>query len=157
MKEYLKIKDCCIGPGHPCYVVAEMSANHNQSFDDAVKIIEAAKYAGANAIKLQTYTPDTLTIDCNNKYFQIRDGIWEGRSLYELYGQAYTPWEWHLRLKEIADSLSLDIFSTPFDVTAVDFLWSLRTASVSKPSCAVTNTAFGLCKGWPGKSSMTIS
>jgi pseudaminic acid synthase len=122
MNAYLKIKDGYIGPGHPCYVVAEMSANHNQSFDDAVKIIEAAKYAGANAIKLQTYTPDTLTIDCNSKYFQISGGIWEGRSLYELYGEAYTPWEWHLRLKEIADSLNLDIFSTPFDVTAVDFL-----------------------------------
>ena len=122
MNAYIQIKNRRIGAGYPCYVVAEMSANHNQSFDDAVKIIEAAKYAGANAIKLQTYTPDTLTIDCDSEYFQINAGIWEGRNLYELYGDAYTPWEWQPRLKKIADTLGMDLFSTPFDTTAVDFL-----------------------------------
>ena len=122
MTAYVKIKNRRIGPGYPCYVVAEMSANHNQSFDDAVKIIEAAKDAGADAIKLQTYTPDTLTIDSDGEYFQISGGIWEGRNLYELYGEAYTPWEWQPKLKKIADKLGMDLFSTPFDFTAVDFL-----------------------------------
>jgi N-acetylneuraminate synthase len=100
-----------------------MSANHNHDFEQAVKIIEAAKDAGADAIKLQTYTPDTLTIDCANEYFQIDKGsIWEGRKLYELYREAYTPWEWQPKLKKIADRLGIDLFSTPFDATAVDFL-----------------------------------
>ncbi len=80
-----------IGPGHPVYVIAEMSANHNQSFEQAARIIEAAKEAGADAIKLQTYTPDTITIDCDNEYFRIKGTIWEGRTLYELYAEAYTP------------------------------------------------------------------
>ena len=122
MDAYVKIKSRRIGPGYPCYVVAEMSANHNQSYEDAVKIIEAAKDAGADAIKIQTYTPDTLTIDCDNEYFKISGGLWEGRNLYELYGEAFTPWEWQPKFKEIADRLNLDIFSTPFDATAVDFL-----------------------------------
>ena len=104
-----------------------MSANHGQDFEQAIKIIEAAKAAGADAIKLQTYTPDTLTINCNNEYFQIGKGtIWEGRNLYELYGEAYTPWDWQPKLKEIADQLDLDLFSTPFDDSAVDFLEKLN-------------------------------
>jgi N-acetylneuraminate synthase len=104
-------------------MVAELSANHNQDFDQAVQLIHAAKEAGADAIKLQTYTPDTLTIDCNNEYFRIEKGtIWEGQSLYDLYGEAYTPWEWQPKLKRIANDLGLDLFSTPFDSTAVDFL-----------------------------------
>jgi pseudaminic acid synthase len=103
-----------------------MSANHNHDFEQAVKIIEAAKDAGADAIKLQTYTPDTMTIDAHNEFFQITGTIWEGRNLYELYGEAYTPWEWQPRLKEVADNLGLDFFSTPFDSTAVDFLEELE-------------------------------
>jgi N-acetylneuraminate synthase len=100
-----------------------MSANHNQDFDQAVKIIEAAKDAGADAIKLQTYTPDTMTIDCDNDHFRIGKGtIWGGKNLYQLYSEAYTPWEWQPRLKEVANNLGLDLFSTPFDPTAVDFL-----------------------------------
>ena len=100
-----------------------MSANHNQDFDQAVRIIEAVKEAGADAIKLQTYTPDTMTINCDNGYFRIGKGtIWEGRNLYDLYGEAYTPWNWQPRLKEIANGMGLDLFSTPFDETAVDFL-----------------------------------
>jgi N-acetylneuraminate synthase len=123
MNHHIKIKDHRIGQGYPIYIVAEMSANHNQNFDEAAKIIETAKNAGADAIKLQTYTPDTLTIDCDNKYFQIDKGtLWEGRKLYDLYSEAYTPWEWQPKLKELADKLHIDFFSTPFDTTAVDFL-----------------------------------
>jgi len=112
-----------IGPDTSAYIIAEMSANHNQDFDAAVRILHAAKESGADAVKLQTYTPDTLTIDCHNEYFRIGKGtIWEGKNLYALYGEAYTPWEWQPKLKAMADDLGLDLFSTPFDKTAVDFL-----------------------------------
>src|SRR5579863_7862266 len=112
-----------IGAGHPAYVVAEVSANHHQNFDEAVKIIRAAKDAGADAIKLQTYTADTITIACDRKEFRLASGtIWDGATLYELYGQAYTRWEWQPRLKEVANDPGMDLFSTPFDDTAVDFL-----------------------------------
>ena len=121
MKE-VTIHDRKIYPGHPTYIIAEMSANHNQDFHKAVKIIESAKEAGANAVKLQTYTPDTITINCDNDYFRIKGTSWEGKSLYELYGEAYTPWEWQPKLKKIANDLGMDLFSTPFDHTAVDFL-----------------------------------
>lgn len=120
---YIFVNNRRIGSGYPVYIVAEMSANHGQDFEQAVKIIEAAKEAGADAIKIQTYTPDTLTINCNNEYFQIGKGtLWEGRNFYDLYGEAYTPWDWQPKLKEIANQLGLDLFSTPFDETAVDFL-----------------------------------
>lgn len=112
-----------IGDGYPCYIIAEISANHNQDFDQAVQLIRAAKEAGADAIKLQTYTPDTITIDCRNEYFSIHKGtLWEGKNLYQLYSEAYMPWEWQPKLKTIATDLGLDLFSTPFDFTAVDFL-----------------------------------
>ena len=112
-----------IGLGVASYIVAELSANHNQSYDEAVRLVQAAKEAGADAIKLQTYTPDTITLNCSNEYFKIGKGtIWEGRSLYDLYGEAYTPWEWQPKLKKIANDLGMDLFSTPFDFTAVDFL-----------------------------------
>jgi pseudaminic acid synthase len=112
-----------IGSGHPVYIVAEMSANHHQNFEEAVRIVHAAKEAGADAVKLQTYTPDTLTIDCDDNWFRIGGGtIWEGQRLYDLYAQACTPWEWHEALSQIAAALELDLFSTPFDETAVDFL-----------------------------------
>jgi pseudaminic acid synthase len=119
----IKIGKRQVGAGHPAYLVAEMSANHGQSFDRAVQIVKAAKEAGADAIKLQTYTPDTLTIDSHNEWFQIGKGtIWEGRNLYELYGEACTPWAWQPKLKAMADELGMDCFSTPFDPKAVDFL-----------------------------------
>jgi N-acetylneuraminate synthase len=112
-----------IGPSAPCYIIAEMSANHCHSFDKAVEIIRAASDAGADAVKLQTYTPDTITIDCANEYFQIGKGtIWEGKNLYQLYGEACTPWDWQPKLKTVADELGLDCFSSPFDCSAVDFL-----------------------------------
>jgi len=111
-----------IGRGHFVYIIAEMSANHGQEYKEAVKIIHAARDAGADAIKLQTYTPDTMTIDCSNEYFRIKGTIWEGRNLYGLYKEAYTPWEWQPKLKQVANDLGMDLFSTPFDETAVDFL-----------------------------------
>ena len=122
MLRYIEINHRRIGSGEPVYIVAEMSANHNQDYDQAVRIIHAAKAAGADAVKLQTYTPDTLTIDCDNEYFTIKGTIWEGRKLFDLYGEAYTPWEWQPKLKKIADEIGIDLFSTPFDATAVDFL-----------------------------------
>lgn len=115
-----------IGPGEPTYLVAEVSANHGGSFDQAVSIIQAAKQAGADAIKLQTYTPDTMTIRCRNEHFQIKGTVWEGANLYELYGRAFTPWEWQPELQTIAHELGLDFFSTPFDETAVEFLERLQ-------------------------------
>ncbi len=118
----IQIGERRIGPGYPVYVVAEVSANHGQSFDRAVEIIKAAKEAGADAVKIQTYTPDTITIDCDNKYFMIKGTIWKGKNLYKLYGEAYTPWKWQPKLKKIADKLGIDLFSTPFDFSAVDFL-----------------------------------
>ena len=115
-----------IGVSQDCYIIAEMSANHNQDFDAACKIIYAMKESGADAVKLQTYTPDTLTIDCDREEFLIGEGtIWEGRKLYDLYGEAYTPWEWHPKLFDLASELGMDCFSSPFDKTAVDFLEDL--------------------------------
>jgi pseudaminic acid synthase len=125
MDNYLTINSRRIGPGEPAYLVAEMSANHHQEFGQAVKVLEAAKKAGADAIKLQTYTPDTLTISSQQEYFRITGTIWEGRTLHDLYREAYMRWEWQPKLKEVADALGLDFFSTPFDFTAVDFLEQL--------------------------------
>lgn len=123
MNHFLKIGRRKIGKTYPVYIIGELSANHNQDFEQAVQLIHAAKDAGADAIKLQTYTPDTLTIDCDNEYFRIGKGtIWEGKNLYQLYKEAYTPWEWQPKLKAIANDLGMDLFSTPFDFTAVDFL-----------------------------------
>lgn len=104
------------------YIIAEMSANHAGSLDRAKEIIHAAKEAGADCIKIQTYTPDTITIDCDNEYFHIDNGTWAGENLYHLYEKAYTPWEWQKELKAEAEKLGIDFFSTPFDKTAVDFL-----------------------------------
>lgn len=122
MNQTIEINGRKIGSEATVYIIAEMSANHSQNFEQAVKILETAKQVGADAIKLQTYTPDTLTIDCDNEYFRIKGTIWEGKNLYDLYGEAYTPWDWQPKLKEIAEGLGLDLFSTPFDHTAVDFL-----------------------------------
>ncbi|HIQ89874.1 TPA: pseudaminic acid synthase [Candidatus Galligastranaerophilus faecipullorum] len=107
------------------YIIAEMSANHCGDKELAKKIIKAAKDSGADAIKLQTYTADTLTIDCKNEYFHIKEGLWEGRYLYDLYKEACTPWEWQKELKNYADKIGIELFSTPFDKTSVDFLESI--------------------------------
>lgn len=122
MSHTINISGRQIGPGHPCFIIAEMSANHNHDFDAAVRILHAAKEAGADAIKIQTYTADTLTIACDAPPFQIKGGPWAGQTLHALYQQAYTPWDWQPKLKKIADDIGLIFFSTPFDATAVDFI-----------------------------------
>lgn len=104
------------------YIIAEMSGNHAGKIENAKRIIQAAKEAGADCVKIQTYTPDTITMDCDNEYFRLQGGAWNGKNLYQLYGQAYTPWEWQPELKEEAQKVGIDFFSTPFDKTAVDFL-----------------------------------
>ena len=112
-----------VGLGRPVYIIAEISANHNQSYDQAVRIIHAAKQSGADAVKLQTYTADTITIASSRKEFRIGGGtLWDGRNLHDLYGEACTPWEWQPRLKKVAEDLGMDLFSSAFDSTAVDFL-----------------------------------
>jgi pseudaminic acid synthase len=111
-----------IGPGSPTYIIAELSANHGQELGAALQLVEAAAKAGADAVKLQTYTPDTLTIPCDNAHFRIDGTLWHGKTLYELYGEAYTPWEWLPELQAAANRHGLDLFSTPFDASAVEFL-----------------------------------
>lgn len=123
---FIEINGRRIGQGYPAYLIAEMSANHNQYFDHAVQILKAAHAAGADAVKLQTYTADTLTIDSDAPPFQIRGGPWGGRRLYDLYQEAYTPWEWHPKLGRLAADLGIALFSTPFDDTAVDLLESMN-------------------------------
>ncbi len=112
-----------IGAGHPVFIVAELSANHNGDFEQAVALLNAAKEAGADAVKVQTYTPDTLTLDSSKEYFQVRGAtLWDGQTLYALYAKAYMPWEWQPKLQTVARSLGLEFFSAAFDPTAVDFL-----------------------------------
>jgi pseudaminic acid synthase len=122
----VKIGNRFVGPGHPVYIVAELSANHRQDYDEAVRLIHAAREAGADAVKLQTYTPDTMTIDCNSEPFCHGKGsLWKDRSLYELYKEAYMPWEWQPKLLRLARELDIDFFSTAYDATSVDFLETL--------------------------------
>jgi len=122
MKE-VKIGKSKIGSGNKVFIIAELSANHNQDYDLAVKSIKAMKEAGADAVKVQTYTADTITLDSDKKYFQVNQGtIWDGVTLHQLYKQAYTPWEWQPKLKKVAEDLGLVFFSTPFDFSSVDFL-----------------------------------
>ena len=123
----IKIGNREIGAGHPPFVIAEMSGNHNQSLERALEIVEAAARTGAHALKIQTYTPDTMTLDLDEREFHISDpnSLWSGTSLYKLYGEAYTPWEWHKPIFDRARELGIIAFSTPFDDTAVDFLESL--------------------------------
>lgn len=123
----MKIGNYNIGGENPCFIIAELSANHNGDLNIAIETIRAARRAGADAIKLQTYTPDTLTINCKNDYFKIEEGtLWDGKTLYELYNEAYTPWEWHPKLFEVAVEEGIICFSSPFDKTAVDFLEKLN-------------------------------
>ncbi|WP_324024719.1 pseudaminic acid synthase [Maribacter sp. BPC-D8] len=123
----MKIGNREIGGDNPCFIIAELSANHNGDLNVAIETIRAAKKTGADAIKLQTYTADTLTIDCHNKHFRIENGsLWDGKTLYQLYDEAYTPWEWHKKLFEVAKEEGIICFSSPFDFTAVDFLEELN-------------------------------
>lgn len=122
----MKIGGRDISPGAPVYVVAELSANHNGSLDDALRLVDASAQAGADAVKLQTYTPDTITIKSDREEFRISAGtVWDGRTLHSLYAQAYTPWEWHAPIRDAAIGLGMHFFSSPFDDTAVDFLETL--------------------------------
>lgn len=131
-----------IGSGEPCYVIAELSANHNHRLQTALDVISMAADAGADAVKIQTYTPDTLTIDCDEPPFVISGGTpWEGRKLYELYADAMTPWEWHEPMKAHADSLGIQLFSTPFDTTAVEFLMELGVPAMKIASFEMVDHA----------------
>jgi pseudaminic acid synthase len=120
------IGDRIVGDGAPCFVIAELSGNHHQKYEEAVALVKAAKEAGADAVKLQTYTPDTITLDSDKKWFRVggegNPESWKGKTLYQLYQETYTPWEWQPKLKKLADELGIILFSTPFDETAVDFL-----------------------------------
>lgn len=135
-----KINDRLIGDNHPAFIIAELSANHMNDFDIAVDTIKAMKDAGADAVKFQTYTPDTITIDCDNEYFQIKQGtLWDGQILYSLYEDAYMPWDWQPKLKKIAEDLGLIVFSSPFDKTSVDFLESIDVPAYKIASFEITD------------------
>jgi pseudaminic acid synthase len=136
----VKIGRRVIGPGQPVYVVAELSANHHQNFEQALRIVEAAKDAGADAIKLQTYTADTITIDSDREEFRIGGGtLWDGRNLHQLYREAYTPWEWQPKLQKVAENLRLDFFSSAFDASAVDFLETMNVPVHKIASCELVD------------------
>jgi pseudaminic acid synthase len=122
----MQIAGRAIGPSHPVYVIAELSGNHNGELERALLLIEAAAMAGADAVKLQTYTADTITLDCDAEEFQIHGGLWDGKTLHQLYQEAHMPWEWHRQLFEHARKIGITIFSSPFDQTAVDLLEDLN-------------------------------
>ncbi|MCM1987216.1 pseudaminic acid synthase [Methanococcoides seepicolus] len=136
----IKIGNKTIGNNNSVFIIAELSANHLQNFDLAVDTIKAMKEAGADAVKIQTYTPDTITIDSDNEYFQIKQGtLWDGKTLYQLYQEAYTPWDWQPKLKEIAEDLGLIFFSSPFDRTSVDFLEDMDVPAYKVASFEITD------------------
>lgn len=135
----LKINNTYIGEGHPPYVIAELSANHNGSIERAKESITAAKRSGASAVKIQTYTADTMTIDCDHDDFMIKGGLWDGYKLYDLYKEAETPFEWHAEIFEHAKNANITIFSSPFDETAVDLLESLNAPAYKIASFELTD------------------
>lgn len=140
-KKHFKIKNRKIGLDYPTYIIAEMSCNHNQDIKIAYKLIDEAMRVGADAIKLQTYTPDTMTIKSDKPIFKecLKGTLWENNTLYDLYSKAYTPWEWHEKLKNYANKLGLDFFSSPFDPTAVDFLESINVPAYKIASFEITD------------------
>lgn len=133
----LTIANRAIGPGHPPYVIAELSGNHNGSLDRALELVDAAKATGADAIKLQTYRADTITLNAHTEEFTIKGGLWDGRTLYDLYEQAHTPWDWHKPLFDRARAHDITIFSSPFDKTAVDLLENLNAPAYKVASFEV--------------------
>lgn len=142
MSETIKFGDRLLGKEQPAYIIAEMSANHAGSKERALEIIRAAKDAGADCVKVQTYTPETMTLDSDKKWFKIDKGTWEGENLYSLYQKAYTPWEWQEELKNEAERIGIDFFSTPYENTAVDFLEDLGVEFYKVASFSITNLPF---------------
>jgi len=140
MEKALQIGSRSIGYGNPPYIIAEISGNHNGEIDRALDLVRAAKDAGAHAVKLQTYTADTMTIDHDGEGFRIEGGLWDGRSLYELYQEAHTPWEWHEELFALGRKIGIDVFSTPFDESAVDFLEQFDPPAYKVASFEVLDT-----------------
>src|SRR5215212_11715056 len=148
----IKINGTPVGPGHPAYLVAELSGNHNGDIERAIATIHAAADAGANAIKLQTYTADTITISSDRPEFVVGGaGPWAGRTLYDLYQEAHTPWQWHERLFTEARSCGLDVFSTPFDASAVELLESLDAPAYKVASFELVDDALLQCVARTGK------
>lgn len=136
----LEIANKKIGDNYPTFIIAELSANHMNDFDIAVKTIEAMAEAGADAVKFQTFTPDTITLDCDNEYFQIKQGtVWDGQVLHDLYEDAYMPWDWQPKLKKVAEDLGLIVFSSPFDKTSVDFLEDMDVPAYKIASFEITD------------------
>ena len=133
MKKEFKIGNKYVGQGHPCFCVAELSGNHNGDFERAKEIVYAAHEAGADAIKLQTYTADSLSIDCDNEHFLLKGGLWDGMNLHKLYTKACTPYEWQPKLMELANSLGMECFSSPFDLEAVDLMeeWGMPAYKIA--------------------------
>lgn len=134
-----KIAQRSIGPSAPVFIIAELSANHNGSLEVAIETVKAAKRAGADCIKLQTYTADTITIDSEKEDFIIKGTIWEGKNLYQLYQEAYTPWEWHAEIMKVAEEEGLLCFSSPFDPSSVDFLETLNVPAYKIASFEITD------------------
>ena len=139
MNKSFNIRNTLISENSPTYIIAEMSANHNGDFDRAIKIIDEIKKTGANAVKLQTYTADTITIDCNNPEFCLTEGLWKGETLHSLYEKAYTPWDWQEKLKDYAESIGLDCFSSPFDHTALDFMVRINMPAIKIASFEIND------------------
>jgi len=151
MKNTITINNIKIGPGQPPYIVAELSANHLGDINRAREIIKQAKSSGANAVKLQTYTADTLTIDHDGPGFKIEGGLWQGRTLYDLYQKAHTPWEWHQELFDLGKELGITIFSSPFDNTAVEFLETLNCPAYKIASFEILDLELIKCAAQTGK------
>ena len=140
MEKEIRIGRHLLSENSPAFIVAEMSANHNMDFDRAVAILKAAKDAGADAVKIQTYTADTITLNCDDPCFQITQGtLWDGTTLYKLYQSAYTPWDWQPKLKTIAEEMGLEFFSSPFDLSSVDFLENMGVPAYKVASFEITD------------------
>ncbi len=143
MNKEIEIGSRIVSEASPTFIIAEMSANHLMDFDRAVAIMRAAKDAGADAVKLQTYTPDTITLDCDDPCFQITQGtIWDGTTLHKLYQTAYTPWEWQPKLKRLAEDMGLIFFSSPFDLTSIDFLEEMDVLAYKVASFEINDIPF---------------